>query len=339
MKTGRTDVSAFTSTSATATPDTRHAASPQTPSPEAPRSPKSGISGVLKNLPRLMRSAVTALTPGNGSSSRTSSPVPKLTRQRAFSPEKRKDLETQFPRGAQSAATTAQPPSTTLNFAEQVAAFREKRRLEQHAAASAPSSSAARASALTRKPANGIPLTSLDKKVQAAFLARYDPVKKLKLTDQTVFYRSTDKRWLITEGKKTMLAGNPESVAGINNYLMLRPNHMLTNEAILASMRPETRESLLADPSAKYLPTPMIATNLPDPTLNVMCGEAATTTGAYGGTSNHVLVKMTLGDLRKAGGGQVFYDTSAKAGGSTAQPLIVTLPKGALVPVELVGKP
>ncbi|WP_206956654.1 AvrPphF family type III effector [Trinickia acidisoli] len=194
----------------------------------------------------------------------------------------------------------------------------------------------------TQKPAsaNGhIPFTSLEPAVQEALLNRLDPIRKLGLNDDTVLYRATDKSWLKKGGKggQFTLQGNPNSVASITNHLELKRNPFHGNQKLLSTLPPEIRQRFDTDPSMRYAPTATDANKLKDPTLNVMYGNRATD-GAegYANTGKHVLVKMTLGDLRKAGGGQVFFDDSAAARGSNTVPLIVTLPAGKSVPVEIV---
>jgi hypothetical protein len=58
----------------------------------------------------------------------------------------------------------------------------------------------------------------------------------------------------------------------------------------------------------------------------------------YATSEDRVAVMMTLGDLRAAGGGEVFLDVSARYGqDNESRALIVTLPKGASVPVTMLG--
>jgi hypothetical protein len=46
---------------------------------------------------------------------------------------------------------------------------------------------------------------------------------------------------------------------------------------------------------------------------------------------------MSLGDFREAGGGQVFKDAGAVVSSEGSVPLIVTLPKGRVVPVTIIN--
>lgn len=174
--------------------------------------------------------------------------------------------------------------------------------------------------------------------VQAAFLARHDPVQTLGLTDDSVFYRTMEKSWLqkSKDGKGFTLAGNPNSVAVIHNHLAVKDNPAF-RPATFSSLPKETQASLMNDPIARIFPVAMRASNLPTPTLNVGHGElAAGMAKAYGRSPDHVVVEMTLGDLRRAGGGQVFFDRSALAGNSKTRALIVTLPAGKRVPVKVI---
>ncbi|WP_409348870.1 AvrPphF family type III effector [Ralstonia syzygii] len=46
---------------------------------------------------------------------------------------------------------------------------------------------------------------------------------------------------------------------------------------------------------------------------------------------------MTLGDIRRAGGDQVFFDIGAAQNNPNSIPLLVTLPPAAKVPVKIIG--
>ena len=327
------------STSSSSSASDTHGASPaRTPSHESTSAPKSRGLGVLGNLPRLFRrkASVTSESPG-ASSSRTpqiSSPEhPLLTRQNARGPQAAR---------SQDAASPAAEPMRRRPPPQRRPVVRPPTRppVQQEAAplrtpparAAAGASSSASTPAFTSGPTDKrhIALHALSPEIQDALLDNLDPVRTLGLTDATVLYRSTHKSWLQNIDGKPMLGGNPESVATINNYHVLRPNTI--DPITLRMMPPEMRD----DPAMKYAPTKMRANELPVPTLNVMHGARAHETAAYGeGSKNHVLVSMTLGDLRKAGGGQVFRDVDSAAGGASAVPLIVTLPEGALVPVKI----
>ena len=51
------------------------------------------------------------------------------------------------------------------------------------------------------------------------------------------------------------------------------------------------------------------------------------------------VTKMTLGDLRKAGGGEVYYDVDCVLVSDDSVALIVTLPEDQTVPVEILPVP
>jgi hypothetical protein len=91
----------------------------------------------------------------------------------------------------------------------------------------------------------------------------------------------------------------------------------------------------------RYRSTIMKASHLPDPSLNVMFGANAIEGAArYAQGDGVVIVKMTLGDIRKATGGQVriFHDHSAVVNGKGCEPLLITVPEGCQIPVKIVSR-
>jgi AvrPphF-ORF-2 len=155
-------------------------------------------------------------------------------------------------------------------------------------------------------------VNSLPAAARAAFLQKHDPINQLHLNDNSVFYRVTE-RERIVDGA---LTGHPQAGARIRNHLTLAENPYM---------------------KGAFMPAEMNAMDLPDPVLNVMHGPDAYE-GAmnYATSEDRVAVMMTLGQLRAAGGGDVFLDVSARYGQDEAsRALIVTLPKGAAVPVKV----
>lgn len=181
-----------------------------------------------------------------------------------------------------------------------------------------------------------IPLETLAPALQNSLNKRFDPVQSLGLKDQTVFFRLTDKEWLNNEKGKLSLNGNPDSMARIANHTSLRSNPLFKNKEHWAALPAETKAKYLNDETMRYVPSQMKANELGDPTLNVMWGvDAKAASEGYRRKKDQVLVKMTLGDLKRAGGGKVFFDTSSVASSSGTRALIVTLPENASVPVQL----
>ncbi len=185
-------------------------------------------------------------------------------------------------------------------------------------------------------------MEALEPALRKAYLERFDPVRALRLTDRSVFYRALDSRDLLGDGRKTKLAGNSRSGAYIHHHLRLRPTVALADKAQFEVLPAMARERMLEDPLWQYESVSMHAQDLPDPTLNVLFDQHAEQGArSYAKTANHVVVSMTLGDLRKACGGQVFLDTRAAMRNDSTQALIVTLPAGKTVPVKIVpaGQP
>lgn len=78
----------------------------------------------------------------------------------------------------------------------------------------------------------------------------------------------------------------------------------------------------------------MNAHDLPDPSLNVMYGETAMSRALMYAKPDTVLVKTTLGAFREVGRGAVFFDGPIE--NLATVPLIVTLPAGRSIPVEII---
>ncbi|MCX8966165.1 type III effector [Erwinia psidii] len=170
--------------------------------------------------------------------------------------------------------------------------------------------------------AGGQPLTSvyqLSHEARSAFLNNHDPMIVFDLHAETPLYRTTNRRHV----KDGMIAGNPGSCARIALHEELRSN-------------PYTQHyNLPADDHRAYFPKQIRASELPDPSLNVMTGPMGRQAiGSYS-SANHVAVEMRLGDFLEKGG-KVYSDVSAVASDEeTATALIVTLPKGKKVPVKV----
>jgi AvrPphF-ORF-2 len=164
-------------------------------------------------------------------------------------------------------------------------------------------------------------LSSLPPQIQREILDYYDPVIGLKLTDDTVFYRRTKRKHIQSDADNvSVIHGNPDSIATIINYTLL-----------------DKRTDTSDDDAAAYDAVKTRASALPDPSFNVTYGQGGLR-AAHGYQSkkdlqlDEVIIEMTLGDLRKAGGGQVFDDDSAVVNNA----LIVTLPEGRAVPVRVI---
>ncbi|AXW64053.1 type III effector protein, AvrPphF family (plasmid) [Ralstonia solanacearum] len=323
--------------SPTASPDTHHASPTRTPPHETPRQPKSRGLGVLRDLPRFVRSKL-AGTSSSTAGPAVGAPPPasppqgfRLPRQNALNAEGVRAFGQDFPRpsppSSGHASTSNPPPVRTL--AEQLV-LREQILARQPCAISVASSP------------RYIPVEALEPALRKAYLERFDPVNALGLTDRSVFYRALDNCYLLADGRQMRLAGNAKSGAYINHHLQLRPTVALADKARFEMLPAAARERMLEDPLWQYESVSMRAQDLPDPTLNVLFGQQAEQGArSYAKTGNHVVVSMTLGDLRKAGGGQVFLDTRAAMRNDSTQALIVTLPAGETVPVKIVpaGQP
>ncbi len=148
---------------------------------------------------------------------------------------------------------------------------------------------------------------------RAAFLAKHDPRNQFKLSDDSVFFRVTERQW-VQDGT---LSGHPRSGARVRNHFAIAENPYMPGS---------------------FKPAEMDAMHLPDPVLNVMFGsDACAGLRSYATSDSHVLTMMTLGALRAAGGGEVFLDIGARYGqDNDARALIVTLPEGAKVPITIV---
>ncbi|RLM20710.1 hypothetical protein BIY29_14850 [Brenneria alni] len=150
-----------------------------------------------------------------------------------------------------------------------------------------------------------------------AFLNVHDPVRAMNLNENTLLYRSTDKRFI----SRGHLKGNPNSIARIFNYDRLRPNPYL---------------QLVTHRNAPpYFPVEMRASELKDPSLNVMVGLQAREAILQYAKRDNVSVEMRLGDFMRQGG-KVYSDTSSAISSNYATALVVTLPKGSSVPVTII---
>lgn len=173
-------------------------------------------------------------------------------------------------------------------------------------------------------------------------IRQHDPIVKYSLTDDSVFYRITEKKYL-AQGR---IAGNPESSAMITNHLAVMPNprpRAMAKELSegWSSMTEEQRKELqeLIDRNPSHIPVTMFASDLPDYSLNVAHGERALEFARryeFDSVDDMAVIKMTLGDFRRAGGGAVFEDHGGSINMKGTRPLIVTLPEGATIPVEIV---
>ncbi|AVS84932.1 hypothetical protein C8239_09365 [Paracidovorax avenae] len=157
-------------------------------------------------------------------------------------------------------------------------------------------------------------VNTLSRAERVAFLAKHDPCNQLKLNNDSVFFRVTERQW-VQDGT---LSGHPQAGARIRNHFAIAANPYMPGS---------------------FKPAEMDAMHLPDPVLNVMFGsEAYAGLRSYATSDSHVLTMMTLGALRAAGGGEVFLDISARYGqDNDSRALIVTLPEGAKVPVTILG--
>jgi hypothetical protein len=161
------------------------------------------------------------------------------------------------------------------------------------------------------------------------FLKENDPVRKLALTDDSVFYRVTDRQFVAN----SMISGNPKSTATIRNHLALQdhPERQRIEEDIKwPGQTDEARQGLR---EILQVAATMQADELPDPSLNVMYGSNARSGALEYAEPYDKLCSMTLGDLRRAGGGDVFYDIRPVKKDRDSIPLIVTLPAGKSIPV------
>ncbi|MFB9087753.1 AvrPphF family type III effector [Erwinia tracheiphila] len=145
-------------------------------------------------------------------------------------------------------------------------------------------------------------------------------MSKFDLDSETELYRTTQREFV----KNGMMAGNPNSSAWVEQHEALRPNHNLQ------------AYNLDADDSRGYLPAEIRASELPHPSLNVMAGEHARSAITRYAKNGHVAVKMRLGDFLDKGG-KVYADVTAIASNEeTGVALIVTLPEGKQVSVQVV---
>ena len=171
-----------------------------------------------------------------------------------------------------------------------------------------------------------------------AFLARFDPMRTLNLTGDSRLFRATEASRIVN-GR---MAGNPNSKALIANHFFFQDN-----PAIERCMRYLSRDDLSSEDHEQIrrsiaemspiTPVQMNASELHEPSLNVMHGtDAANGVRGYSGDRpGCVTVSMKLKDFQDAGG-VVFRDVSSIVDGGDLSPLLITLPKGKSVPVEIV---
>ncbi|MGF6971737.1 hypothetical protein QFZ94_000164 [Paraburkholderia sp. JPY465] len=148
----------------------------------------------------------------------------------------------------------------------------------------------------------------------------HDPVRTLNLTDDSVFYRASESKWV----KNGRISGNPKSYAMVTNHHAVRenPRH--------AAMERSGYQGW----TLPYEPIQMRAHELGQPILNVMFGtNAERQARGYAERPGRTMIAMTLGDFRRAGGGDVYFDVSAVVNDGVTHALVVTLPKKASVPV------
>jgi hypothetical protein len=186
---------------------------------------------------------------------------------------------------------------------------------------------------VTRSGKRLLSIDSLAEPQRSNLLKNNDPVQKLGLTDESVFYRVTERMWVAN----SRISGNPESMARITNHLALQDNLQrvwFAKELESPELGEEDRQGLreMLDRMPHHIIATMDADELPDPSLNVMYGEAAASGARLYAENDMVLVKIRLGDLRKAGGGAVFYDRTSAMEGA----LIVTLPAGRSIPISII---
>ncbi|MFW3167406.1 AvrPphF family type III effector [Pseudomonas syringae pv. syringae] len=152
------------------------------------------------------------------------------------------------------------------------------------------------------------------------FLNTHDPMRAMGLHSETPLYRTTERGYV----RGGQIAGNPQSCASIALHEELRPNPYA---GYIGASPHEARA---------YLPKQAHATDLGVPSLNVMVGSNARNAIQGYAHGNHVAVKMRLGDFLEKGG-KVYSDISSAADdGETARALIVTLPRGKKVPVDII---
>ncbi|RML89190.1 AvrPphF family type III effector [Pseudomonas savastanoi] len=151
------------------------------------------------------------------------------------------------------------------------------------------------------------------------FLDAHDPMRVYDLNSETSVYRTTPREY-VRNGYAT---GNPNSGAIIALHEELQESPYAQH----IGARPDQADA--------YRPRTANASSLNTPSLNVMAGQGALSAlRGYAG-SDHVTTEMRLGDFLDQGG-KVYSDTSAmSAGGDSVEALIVTLPEGCKVPVNI----
>lgn len=114
------------------------------------------------------------------------------------------------------------------------------------------------------------------------FLRVNDPVQKLGLTDESKFYRIMGKGRVKPSEQNDdsfLIQGNPNSCATISNHLALEEPglyKMMKDHAMTQPDGPE-REEMLQQLTTydSYQAAEMLASDLPEPSLNVMYGPSA----------------------------------------------------------------
>jgi hypothetical protein len=178
-----------------------------------------------------------------------------------------------------------------------------------------PSSSQHQTSNFTSRNGQAVSTSTLPYEDRERFLNRFDPIRRLGLTEDTRLYRSTERRYI----ENGTLRGHQGSVARINNYDQAKPNSM--------------RHSYMQ--AYSHTPVSMRARDLNVPTLNVMVGSGAMEGAEAYSSSSHATVEMRLGDVLRQGG-RVYEDTSAIADSDESRALVVTLPRRA-IPVNILN--
>jgi hypothetical protein len=177
-----------------------------------------------------------------------------------------------------------------------------------------------------------------------AFLSFYDPIRRLGLTGDSAFFRSTEP-WRVEGGR---IAGNEETCARIENHQAIetRRNPFVPVDACDDELQQFEEAGIWI---RKTIPVEMKAHELTDhskpdrpplPSLNVAFGPGGLDLARGYQKEGDVIVKMYLRDFLAAGGGLAFDDvSSAAAQDEHARALVITLPKGKTIPVEVVKAP
>lgn len=151
------------------------------------------------------------------------------------------------------------------------------------------------------------------------FLNIHDPMRKFNLDPDTPVYRTMDRKYI---DKKGRVGGHPDSGARIALYEQLKKNPIASHIGATPGQ------------ARYYTPKEVRASELKDPSLNVMVGPRAHESRHYG-KKGDVTVEMRLGDFLDHGG-KVYTDTLANGTNGETNAIIVTLPKGKKVPATVV---